>query len=107
VSTRRIILRPDVPEDMHSIIAWLERYSAAAADRFADAVFEALDGLAVMPGKGSPKHFRNRRLEGVRSWAVPGFRKFLILYRLTPHAIDVLAVTHGSRNLRALLLKRV
>jgi len=104
---RRIILRRDVPEDMHSIIEWVERYSTAAADRFAQAVFDALDDLSSMPGKGSPKHFRSARLEGIRSWGVPGFRKFLILYRATPDAIDVLAVTHGSRNLRGLLLKRV
>jgi toxin ParE1/3/4 len=104
---RKIVLRGDVPGDLHAIVAYLEQHSIAAADRFAEAVFDALDGLAEMPGKGSLKQFRSRKLDGIRSWAVPGFRKYLILYRTAPEAIEVLAVTHGSRRLRKLLLNRM
>jgi toxin ParE1/3/4 len=103
---RRIELRRDVPGDLHAIVVYLEQHSILVADRFVDAVFTAFDDPAVMPGKGSPKHFRSRRREGVRSWSVPGFRNFLILYRALPEAVDVLAVTHGARNLRSLLLQR-
>ena len=103
---RRIVLRRDVPNDIHAIVAYLEQYSMNVADRFSEAVFAALDDLAAMPGKGSPKQFRSRKLEGIRSWSVPGFRKYLILYRTVPDAIEVLAVTHGSRSLRKLLLLR-
>jgi len=66
-----------------------------------------MEDLAAMPGKGSPKQFRSSLLEGVRSWQVPGFRKFLILYRPISDGIEVLAVTHGSRKLRALHLSRL
>ena len=104
--TRRVALRPQVPNDLRSIILYLEQSSAPAADRFVDAVFRAFDDLAAWPGKGSPKQFRNARLEGVRSWSVPGFRNHLILYRPLPDGIDVLAVTHGSRRIRSLLLGR-
>lgn len=103
---RRVVLRPAVPSDIESIVAYLDKHSVAAADRFVAAVFAALDDLAAMPGKGSPKHFRSKRLSGVRSWAVPGFKNHLILYRPVADGIDVLAVTHGARRLRALLLGR-
>ena len=105
--TRRILLRRDVPADLHSIVAWFDHFSTSTSDRFINAVFTSLAGLAEMPGKGSPKQFRSRKLHGIRSWSVPGFRRFLILYRTLPEAIEVLAVVHGSRHLRRLLLSRI
>jgi len=80
--------------------------TASAGDRFIEAVFAAFDDLATMPGKGSLKQYRSTRLEGVRSWWVPGFRNHVILYRPVIDGIEVLAVTHGSRRIRALLLTR-
>ena len=103
----RVVLRRQVPDDIESILVYLEQHSAAAADRFVDAVFAAFDDLAAMPGKGSLKQYRSKRLEGVRSWWVPGFRNHVILYRPVADGIEVLAVTHGSRRIRALLLHRV
>ena len=103
---RRVLLRPDVPNDIESIVTYLEGRSRAAADRFVESVFATFNDLAEMPGKGSPKRLRSNRLTGVRSWLVPGFRNHLILYRELNEAIEILAVTHGSRRLRALLLRR-
>ena len=40
-------LRRDVPEDLHSIVAWLDQYSPAVSDHFVDAVFAALDDLTA------------------------------------------------------------
>jgi plasmid stabilization system protein ParE len=107
VKQGRVRLRRDVPDDLHAIVAWLDQHSVHTSDRFIKAVFSALEDLARMPGKGSPKHFRSRRLTGIRSWAVPAFRKFLILYQPISDGIEVFAVVHGSRHLRSLLLKRV
>jgi toxin ParE1/3/4 len=95
----RITLRREAPDDLRATVNYLEQHSLEAADRFVDAVFEALDGLAEMPGKGSPKQLRSRRLKGLRSWSVPGFRKMLIFYRIVPDGIDVLAIVHGARDL--------
>ena len=60
-----------------------------------------------MPGIGSPKTFRNKRLVGIRSWRVKGFPKQVILYRATGDGIKVLAIVHGARNLPRLLRERV
>jgi plasmid stabilization system protein ParE len=103
---RRVVLRRDVPADLHAIAAYLDQHSIATSNRFISETFAAFKDLAMMPGKGSPKSFRSARLAGVRSWSVPRFRNFLILYRQIPDGIEVLAVTHGSRKLRAMLLQR-
>ena len=105
--TRRVLMRADVPTDVNSIVEFLDQYSSEAGDRFIRAVFPAMEDLATMPGKGSPKNFRSKRLWGVRSWQVPGFRKYLIVYRPISDGIEVFAVTHGSRRLRSLLLDRL
>jgi len=99
-------MRRDVPYDLHNIVRYLELHSTSAADRFVEEIFPALDALAEMPGKGSPKHFSNPKLEGIRSWSLPRFRNFVILYRVITDGIEVLAVTHGSRDLAPLLLTR-
>jgi plasmid stabilization system protein ParE len=104
---RRIILRRGVADDLHSIVRYLDTHSTAAADRFVDAAFAAFDDLAQMPGKGSLKQLRVRRMQGLRSWWVPGFRKYLIYYHFNDEAIVILAVQHGSRKVRALLRKRM
>ena len=103
---RRIVLRPEVPDDLRDIVAYLEGASTSAADRFVESVFAALDDLAAMPGLGSPKRFRVAGITGVRSWWVPAFKKYLIFYQVTDEAIIVLAVVHGARNIRKLLRNR-
>ena len=103
----RVIMRAEIPNDLQSIVSFLDEHSESAGDRFLDAVFPAMEELAAMPGLGSPKHFRSKQLEGLRSWSLPKFRKFLILYRPITDGIEVFAVTHGSRDLRKLLLGRM
>jgi toxin ParE1/3/4 len=102
----RVILRRAVPDDLSAILDYLGERSPAAADRFVEAVPRALDKLAQFPGAGSLRTFRDARLRGVRTWHVPGFRKYLIIYRPIEGGIEVLAVLHGARNLRARLRER-
>ncbi len=104
--SRRVILRPEVPDDLHSIVAYLEQRSVAAADRFVEAVFATWNDLAAHPGKGSPKHFPRTGLTGVRSWPVPGFPNHLVYYQTHPDAVIILAVVHGARNVPAILKGR-
>ena len=105
--TPRVVIGRLVPDDITSILVYLERHSIDASRRFVDAVFPAFDDLAAMPGMGCLKSYRGVRLAGIRSWHVPGFPNYLILYRPAADGIEVLAVTHGSRRIRSLLLRRV
>jgi toxin ParE1/3/4 len=104
--SRRVRLRPEVPDDLVSIHDYLLEKNTAAANRFLDAIQSTLDDLAAFPGKGSPKQFRGAKLHGIRSWHIPGFRNYLILYRPIAEGIDVIAIVHGARNLRRLLNER-
>ncbi len=103
---RRLVVKPDVSEDLHNIVEYLESWSLTASNRFMDAVFAAFDDLTEMPGKGSPKRFREKRFAGLRTWFVPGFRKYLIFFQANNEALIVLAVLHGARNVRKLLRQR-
>jgi plasmid stabilization system protein ParE len=103
----RAIIRPKVPDDLREILGFLETKSPAVADRFAQSVAATLESLVEMPGKGSLKYFRRRRLAGIRSWPVSGFKNYLILYRIVDVGIEVLAVTHGARRLSEILRDRV
>ena len=98
----------DAREDVRGIAQYIAGDSADAALRFGPAVERTLEGLAAFPGKGSPKEFDHPRLAGIRSYAVDGFRKYLIFYRRDPDgAVRVLTVVHGARNVAGLLLRRV
>ena len=103
---RRVVLRPEVPDDLRAVVEYLERDSVEAADRFIENAFAAFHRIRDMPGVGSPKTFRRTGLKDVRSWAVPGFPNHLIYYQARPDAVVVLAVIHGARNVRAALRGR-
>ena len=104
---RRIVLRRPVPDDLTAIVDYLADKSSDVALRFIEAVPATLKDLSEMPGKGSPKLFRDKRLAGIRSWNVAGFRNYLILYRTTAEAIEVIAIVHGAQNLSRLLGRRL
>jgi plasmid stabilization system protein ParE len=95
-----------VERDILDVAAWIARDSRPAAYRFFDAVEQSIRSLGTMPGRGSPKGFRDRRLAGVRSLAVRGFPRHLILYQVRNAEVIVLAVIHGARRYRKLLRDR-
>jgi len=68
--------------------------------RFVDAVEHALNQLEQFPYLGRIRHFRQR---GLRSWPVPGFRRWLIFYLPQEDGIRVYRVIHSSMDLEAQL----
>jgi toxin ParE1/3/4 len=77
----------------------IARDNPAAADRFVAAVKETGEFLRDFPESGDVVATRKRRLRGLRLWQVKGFRNYLILYRTTKDAVEILTVFHGARNL--------
>ena len=98
---------PEAREDISELAEYFSRAGVTSANGFIETVLVTLNDLTSMPGKGSLKSYRSRRLEGIRSWSVRGFQKILILYRPTSAGIDVVAIAHGARNLRSLLMRRL
>jgi len=97
VSRRRIILRREIPGDLLDIHDYLARDSTEVAVRFLHSARATMRRLASAPGIGSPKPFFGK-LKGLRSWAVEGFPNHLIYYKVSPGAIIVLGILHGSRD---------
>jgi toxin ParE1/3/4 len=98
---------PDVERDIQDIAAWMAARSRDLAWRFFDAAESTITSLGYMPGKGSPKPLRDKRLAGVRTWAINGFAKYLVFYQIRADHVYVFAVAHGARKYRNLLRSRV
>jgi toxin ParE1/3/4 len=41
------------------------------------------------------------RLHGLRSWRMRGFESWLVFYRVTEEAVEIVRVLHGARDLEA------
>jgi plasmid stabilization system protein ParE len=103
----RVRRHVDVERDILELAAWIARDSRDVAYRFFECVEDSMTSLRTMPGKGSLKHLRDRQLAKVRSWAVSGFPNHLILYEMRDRDVIVLAVVHGARSYKRLLLERL
>jgi plasmid stabilization system protein ParE len=97
----------DVESDILTLAIWIARDSREVAFRFFDAAEATITSLRSFPGRGSPKHLRNRRLSKVRSLAIKGFPNHLILYEERERDVYVLAVVHGASRYTKLLRQRV
>ncbi len=71
--------------------------------RFLLAAHETFSGLATQPEMGWHARLKNPLLASLRVFRVSGFEKILVLYRPSPHGVEILRVIHGSRNIIALL----
>nr|WP_246432443.1 type II toxin-antitoxin system RelE/ParE family toxin [Rhizobium leucaenae] len=84
------------------------RYYADASDddvgdRFLIAVRQSLSAIAQSPFSGSPRHFDNPALDGLRSRTVSGFDTIRVYYLLRDETVVVIRVLHGRRDLHTLL----
>ena len=102
---RRVVLRRQVPDDLKRIIQYFAGPSTDTALRFVDRYESALAEVRQHPGRGSIKNLPGVPGE-LRSWSIPGFEAYLILYRVHNEAVIVLAVSHGARDLTRLLRGR-
>ncbi|MEY2408905.1 MAG: toxin ParE1/3/4 [Verrucomicrobiota bacterium] len=100
----KLFIRDEVVEDVEGIKRHIAADNVEAANRFGPVVLAASDVLLAFPYIGRPRTFN--LVAGVRSWGVPGFRNYLIFYRVKSDAVDVLAVLEGHRDTAAILRKR-
>ena len=73
-----------------------------AAIGFLDGVDAALGLLGQWPGIGTSCRFQNTRFDGIRVWPIPGFKNFLIFYRVLDNEVEIVRVIHGARDLSAI-----
>jgi plasmid stabilization system protein ParE len=93
-------LTPRAINDLSEIWEYIAEDNADAANRVESAILSACNRLARRPMMGS------RRSEitplPVRFWTVTRFPSFIVVYRPDTRPLQVVAVLHGKRNLKAL-----
>jgi toxin ParE1/3/4 len=89
--------------DLKSHWRYIARENLTAADRLLQAAEETFKSIAEDPGIGSQRNFR--KLVGIRSRTVTGFKNYLIFYRTQGEVVVVVRVLHGMRDLPKFFLK--
>jgi toxin ParE1/3/4 len=83
--------------DLVEILDYLDQRSPAAAERLAAAIDERCGRLGGLPELG---RVRDELAPGLRSIVV---EKYVIFYRVTPAAVEVLRILHGARDVEGLM----
>lgn len=100
MSGARIEKRSPAYQDLRRQALYLAAEAGAdVATRFLEASQKAFETLAKMPEMGRVRRFPHAEVGELRSWAIPGFERYLIFYRALPDGIEVIRVLHGMRDL--------
>jgi plasmid stabilization system protein ParE len=101
VTRRTLIVRSVVRTDIVRYVRYLlEQDARAAAERFPDAVEQALEHLLDMPRMGALQSFTHPKLGAIRAWQIPGFQYLYIYYQKVPNGLRVVRILDARRNLR-------
>jgi toxin ParE1/3/4 len=82
---------------------YIARDNLSAADRLLSAAEETFKLIAESPEIGSQRSFR--RMVGIRSRAVTGFRNYLVFYHMRGEKVVIVRVIHGMRDLPRFFFK--
>lgn len=100
---RRLVQRRAAEADVAEQVAYLAADRPAIAHRYAIALEDAYERIRSMPEIGVLRSYGSRGLGAVRVWSVPGFRRFLIFYRVTAKTVEVIRVLHSARDIPRVL----
>jgi toxin ParE1/3/4 len=89
--------------DLKSHWRYIARDNLTAADRLLKAAEETFKLIAETPDIGSQRSFR--KLVGIRSRAVTGFRNYLVFYQTQGKSVVIVRVLHGMRDLPKIFFK--
>ncbi len=94
---------PAALADLDDIGAFIGQDSLRAELRFYDAAEAAFERLAETPGLGAVLSYADPLITGLRRWRIPRFTNYLIFYRVTDEAIEIVRVLHGARDIERIL----
>jgi plasmid stabilization system protein ParE len=95
------ILAPEALQDLQEPRDYIAAENLDAADRVIDTLFAAFERLAAMPDLGHRREDLTDR--PLRFWTVDAY---LVIYRAERTPIEIVAVTHGGRDIPRLLQHR-
>jgi toxin ParE1/3/4 len=88
------VLRAERAElDLAEILDYLDQHSPLAAEQLAAAVDQRCSQLGQLPGIGRA---REEIAPNLRSVVI---ERYVLFYRVTPSAVEVLRILHGTRDL--------
>jgi len=96
---RKVRLSDRAKQNQFEIWYYIAQDNIGAADRLASRLTEVYLLLSENPEAGPSKPHLG---DGIRTFTVSGH---VICYRVTPDAIEVVAVFHGARNITRRLLE--
>lgn len=100
----KLVVKSPVWDDLREIGTRVAKDNPEAALRFFNAAKKGFHLLTRHPGLGRLRSFSQ---PGIRSFAVPDFRNYLIFYLPLQTEIQILAVIHGARDLDKALEERL
>lgn len=89
--------------DLKSHWRYIARDNLPAADRLLEAAEATFKLIAKTPDIGSQRSFR--KITGIRSRAVTGFRNYLVFYQTRGEAVVIVRVLHGMQDLPSFFFK--
>ena len=89
--------------DAAEIVTYLSDQSVPAAENFIAALEESFIFLQDWPESGGLTESEPLRSMGIRITLVSGFRNYLIIYRVREMTVEILRITHASRDQANLL----
>ncbi|MGC1415241.1 MAG: type II toxin-antitoxin system RelE/ParE family toxin [Candidatus Acidiferrum sp.] len=98
------VVRPKADEDLgEQAYYFATKAGPELGHRFLLAAHETFGLLAKQLQIGWHPRLKNSLLASLRVFRVSSFEKMLVLYRPSPHGVEILRVVHGSRNIMALV----
>ena len=102
IPVKGYVLSVDADFDLDEIWEYIAADNIDAADRWIDRLFDAFEALSHTPGMGHKREDLTNH--PVLFWPVGSY---LIIYRADRQAIEIVAVTQGSRDIPAFLRRRL
>ena len=84
--------------DLEGILAWIAVDDPIRADSYVDELIDTCEGLADFPNRYPRCRFKSRR--PLRQCI---HDNYLILFEVRAAEVEIVAITHGARNINALL----
>ncbi len=101
--TKRIVITPKASLDIDEYFAYIAQENPDTALLFFDSVRETFAQLARMSGMGSRYPLENLRLQGLRKWAVKGFKRYLIFYFERDESIEIVRILYAGQDIERIL----
>jgi toxin ParE1/3/4 len=92
----QIRISPRVTSDLTEIWSYIADDSVTNADAFIDKLYETIQLLANQLGSGRR---REELAPGILSFP---FARYIIFYRTSGHAIEIVRVLHGARDIQTI-----